>query len=186
MGKIKFNQSGISSTLKQVATITEKIDKPPKRISTFENFTGKQIQKQQHDIEQLDDQLNNPPKKIDKQLDTDIPNNNPKIETKQTNNKQQIDQKVENIQEDTFYWMTKKQIKLLNYILNLKSPITKLRDIETSTGIPYGTIRRSIDGLIKNQLILSKTHFRNGGYRGIKFTLNEKLCKKFQECPKNR
>jgi len=90
------------------------------------------------------------------------------------------EQLSEHLNENIFYWMSEKQIKLMNFLVQSKSTITRLKDISNSTGVPYGTLRRSIDKLISNRLILSKKHFRDGAFRGIKFELNNPLCDKFK------
>nr|ASQ41206.1 hypothetical protein [Candidatus Magnetananas rongchenensis] len=87
--------------------------------------------------------------------------------------------------ENSFYWMNENHIKIMNFLIQLRSKVTRLKDIERSTGTSYGTIRNSMRKLISNHLILSKSHYRDGAFRGIKFTLNEPLCEEFKKWQKS-
>lgn len=80
-----------------------------------------------------------------------------------------------------FYWITNQQAKVLLYLINKKSRITRLSEIVNSTGVPYGTVRKSINTLVRERCISKPNRFRKGQYQGLTYTLNETLCQQFYD-----
>lgn len=61
----------------------------------------------------------------------------------------------------------------------MQTKIASVKDISTSTNIPYGTIRKAITALVKYDFILKPKIYQKGRVRGSEFSINEQLCRKF-------
>ena len=80
-----------------------------------------------------------------------------------------------------FFWITEKQSMVLSFLIQEKSRITRLHDISKATGVPYGTIRKSIDTLVREKCISKPSRYRKGQFQGFSYTVNEEVCKQFKE-----
>jgi hypothetical protein len=78
-----------------------------------------------------------------------------------------------------FHSLTKKQSRILTFLLKNKSCITRYKDVAGSTGIPYGTVRISIRKLVQDKYIFKPVRYHKGAYQGFSYTVNENLCEKF-------
>jgi hypothetical protein len=84
-----------------------------------------------------------------------------------------------------FFWITEKQSMVLLFLIQEKSRITRLHDISKATGVPYGTIRKSIDTLVREKCISKPSRYRKGQFQGFSYTVNEEVCKQFKEWNRN-
>jgi len=76
------------------------------------------------------------------------------------------------------YKITDRQHSILQFLVNNKERITNYKLISEKTGIPYGTVRGSIEVLCKLNCI-SKERHRKGNFQGIKYTIDKSETKKF-------
>jgi len=101
--------------------------------------------------------------------------------------KQQIEQSIgqstnlipEKNRKEPVFWLKDNYAEVLKYIINMKTKIASVKDIASSTKIPYGTIRKAITVLVKYDFILKPKPYQKGRVRGSEFSINEQLCQKF-------
>ena len=101
--------------------------------------------------------------------------------------KQQIEQRIEQStnlipeknRKEPVFWLKDNYAEVLKYIINMKTKIASVKDIASSTKIPYGTIRKAITVLVKYDFILKPKPYQKGRVRGSEFSINEQLCQKF-------
>lgn len=78
-------------------------------------------------------------------------------------------------------WMSTQQKKIFDFLVSNDSRITRLKDIERATSVPYGTIRGSIKALVREKLISNPERYRKGMFQGFSYVVNESLKNKFEQ-----
>ncbi len=66
-----------------------------------------------------------------------------------------------------YFWMTPNQALVLGFINTIPSGKTRLADICNGTGVPYGTVRKSLVALERNDCITKPKKIRIGQWQGM-------------------
>ncbi|BBO86752.1 hypothetical protein DSCO28_73180 (plasmid) [Desulfosarcina ovata subsp. sediminis] len=74
---------------------------------------------------------------------------------------------------DPFFWMTPSQQKILSFLNSLPVTKTRLQDISKNTNVPYGTVRKALERLHKNNCISKPQKIRIGQWQGLQIELLE-------------
>ena len=83
--------------------------------------------------------------------------------------------------DDPFWSLTDRQAKILSFLINNKSRITKHSLISEATGFPYLSVRDALYNLARDGFLKEKMRFRRGNFQGFKYILDEEKCSLFQQ-----
>lgn len=83
------------------------------------------------------------------------------------------------IADDPAYLLVDSHARVLAFLIQKTSRITKLQEIVDETAVPYGTVRRALETLAKCRFISRPQRYKRGRFHGIQYTLNESLCGDF-------
>ena len=78
-------------------------------------------------------------------------------------------------------WMSTQQKKVFSFLVSNESRVTRIKDIQKATSVPYGTIRGSIKALVREKLISNPVRYRKGMFQGFSYVINESLKNKFEQ-----
>lgn len=78
-------------------------------------------------------------------------------------------------------FLSSKQLGILEYLISNESRVTTLSDISKNTNVPYGTVRGSLNRLVKENFISRPVRYRKGMFQGITYTINDVKCKSVKE-----
>jgi hypothetical protein len=87
--------------------------------------------------------------------------------------------KVIKFTNDPSLLLTHNQASVLYFLIENKSRVTKIEEIKQVTDIPYDTVRKVMRVLVKEGFITKPRKFRKGNYQGIKYSIDDQLCKDF-------
>ncbi|MGC8495262.1 MAG: hypothetical protein ACP5SH_26400 [Syntrophobacteraceae bacterium] len=82
------------------------------------------------------------------------------------------------LRNNEFGWMTHSQRTVLYFLVSQGSGVTQLEDIVRNTKVPYGTVRKVLEVLVREKLISKPVKYRKGNQQGLSYTLNEALCRR--------
>jgi hypothetical protein len=75
--------------------------------------------------------------------------------------------------DNPYFWMTKNQAAVLAYLNTIYCGKTRLNDISQNTGVPYGTVRKALTALERNDCITKPKKTRIGQWQGMHVELLE-------------
>lgn len=81
--------------------------------------------------------------------------------------------------DDPFWSLTDRQAKILTYLINNSSRITKHALISEATNISYLSVRDALYNLTRDGFLKRKVRYRRGSFQGFKYFLDEEKCEIF-------
>lgn len=87
----------------------------------------------------------------------------------------------EPVSEDPVRALTSRQAEILTYLLACKDRVANKSEIVQRTGISEGTVKYTINVLIKRGFITSTKKYHKGAAQGFSFKLNKALVQRFSE-----
>jgi len=78
--------------------------------------------------------------------------------------------------------LTENQGRILVYLFEVAGGLTNVDTVSADTVIAYGTVRKSIEVLIKEGYILEKRRFNGHAFNGFEYTMNNHLCSLYISC----
>lgn len=83
--------------------------------------------------------------------------------------------------DDPFWSLTERQAKILTFLIENKTRITKHSLISAATGFPYLSVRDALYNLTRDGFLKQKIRFRRGNFQGFRYILDEEKCLLFQQ-----